>query len=126
MSTNILDNHLVKKNLKQLLLDVQKAGYQNSYMYKKGYIIVNKNSLVKVRIALDKDGQSVVSTVPLGAKEILFNIALLMIFLLIGGFFVVLAIGYVLVSGIAFLISLPKSREFKTEIENIISLSPPK
>ncbi|BDS11453.1 hypothetical protein [Aureispira anguillae] len=120
MDNNTLDNHLVKKSLKQIFSDVRKAGYRNSVLYQKGYIIAKKSTLVKVRIVLDENENAVVSTVPLGIKEILFNLFLLIIFVLLGGIFFIVAIGYVLISSVSFLVSLPKVREFKTEIEGII------
>lgn len=126
MDNNILDNHLAQKNLKQILSDIKKAGYRNSFMHKKGYIISKKSGSAKIRIVLDKDGQSVVSIVPLGAKEVVLNTIFLIVFIVLGGIFLILAIAYILTSTVSFFVSLPKSRKFKTEIENILRLSPSK
>ena len=42
MENNTLDNHLAKKNLKQIFSDIIKAGYRNSILHQKGYIIAKK------------------------------------------------------------------------------------
>lgn len=126
MKNDTLDNHLAKKNLKQIFSDIIKAGYRNSILHQKGYIIAKKKNLVKVRIVLDEQENSIVSTMPIGTNEIIFNIIFLIIFTIFGGLFLFLAIGYLLISTISFLVALPKSREFKIEIENIIGASPEK
>lgn len=120
MDNNTLDNRLAKKDLRQIFSDIRKAGYQNSLLHQKGYIIAKKTNLVKVRIVLDKDENSLVTIMYPGIGDIVFSIFILIIFAVLGGVFLLGFIGYVLVRGISFLVSIPKSREFKTEIENII------
>ena len=119
MDNNTLDNHLATKDLKQIFSDIQKAGYYNSYMHKKGYIIVKKTKLIKLRIAFDKYGNSPVTIIYPEIVEILFSIFLFLACAALGGIVLVGAIVYIFVRLILFLISLPTSRAFKTEIEHI-------
>ena len=123
MDNHTLDNHLTKKNLRKLVLEIKKAGYRNSFMHKDGYIITKKSSLAKVRVFLDEQGNAVVSTIPIGSKEVVFNIIILTIFTFLGGIFLFAALLYSLIGSITFIISLPKSRDYKTVIERIIRLS---
>lgn len=120
MDNNTLDTHLVKKDIKQIYADLKKAGYRHSFLHTKGYVIVKKTNLVKVRVVLDQQKNAAVTIMPLGIKEIIFNIFILLIFIILGGLFLIIALGYVLISGISFLVYLPKMRAFKTEIENAI------
>lgn len=120
MTDNTLDNHLAKKNLKQIFADIKKAGYLNSFMHQKGYIITKKTNQVKVRVTLDKDGSPLVTTMSIGVGELIFSILILIVFVALGGILLLAFMGYVLVRSISFLIALPKSREFKAEIEHII------
>lgn len=120
MHNDSLDDNLIKKDLKHIFSDITKAGYSNSVLHTKGYIIAKKTNLIRVRIVLDQYENAVISIVPIGLKEIIFNIFFLLLFVLIGGLFLIIAIGYILISTISFLIFLPKIRAFKTEIEHII------
>jgi hypothetical protein len=94
MNDTPLDKDLAQKDLRQILAAIKNAGHRNAFKHKKGYIIVKKGTLVKVRIFLDEHEQPVVSTMPLSPEEIMFNVILLVVFLLIGGFFFVLMFVY--------------------------------
>lgn len=120
MDNNTLDTHLVKKNIKQIFSDLKTAGYRHSFLHQKGYVIVKKTNIIKVRVILDQQKNATVTIMPLGIKEIILNILILLIFAILGGLFLILALGYVLISSISFLIYLPKMRAFKAEIENVI------
>lgn len=120
MDTNTLDNHLAKKDLKQVFAAIRNAGYKNSILYQKGYIVAKKTNLVKVRVVLDEYGNPLVTLMYPQGRDILIGIFIFLVFAILGGFLLLGFIVYILYRATTFLVSMSKCREFKAEIEQII------